>query len=85
MSIPANFDFCPRCGRAINAVTDPLGREKRPKAGDLSICWGCAALLQFDSALLLSLADESALSDREREDVSILRENMRIVKGREDR
>jgi hypothetical protein len=78
MKTPTNS--CPACGKTIGLVTDPLGREVVPKTGNFSICWGCEALLQYNSELVLLLADENFLSDKKREDVKILRTNMRIMK-----
>ena len=42
---------CPRCGRRIDEATEARGEEVRPLPGDLALCIGCAAPLQFRVAM----------------------------------
>jgi len=61
---------CPACGERHNAAAsmgDCEGgkRDLRPEPGDLSVCWLCAAFLQFnnDFTLRLMTPDEVAALD----------------------
>lgn len=40
---------CPKCGRVINAQFSADGSDRKPKAGDVSVCAYCATLLIFDA------------------------------------
>jgi hypothetical protein len=40
---------CPGCGGKIDGATSLRGK-RAPKAGDLTVCFYCAALLQFHAA-----------------------------------
>lgn len=38
---------CPLCGYTIDAASGTPGVDRRPHAGDVSLCMQCAAILEF--------------------------------------
>lgn len=65
--------LCPACRYAMDRASAVDGDHK-PSEGDLSLCFGCGAALQFDATLrhrLLTLSDLQALA---REDPDMLRQ-----------
>lgn len=52
MSTRIQEDACPACSSALDAASD-LDGDDRPKEGDVSVCFYCAAVLQFDADLRL--------------------------------
>lgn len=55
-----NEDHCPRCKQKLDAATSSTGYDI-PKPGDLSVCLGCQAVLQWDDSMKLQLADLSKI------------------------
>ena len=55
---------CPHCGHKLNAASNEMG-GREPKAGDLSICFHCATILEFDKDLKLVEMDIERLFDLE--------------------
>ena len=45
-------DSCPCCGKTCDAVT-AIEEGTKPKVGDITICFYCAAYLQFGSDFAL--------------------------------
>ena len=76
-------DVCPVCGTMADRASDPDPKtENYPKPGDLSLCWQCGALLQFDIELRLTRADESILNTADKDQVSRYRALWAIVRGK---
>jgi len=44
------MSLCPECGTEIDASTS-VTRPKRPRPGDLSVCFKCGALLTYNADL----------------------------------
>lgn len=40
-------ESCPWCGRALNALLDPINNAM-PEPGDFTLCWGCHRPLVID-------------------------------------
>ena len=51
---------CPGCGTKVDCSTH-FG-DRRPEPGDVSICFYCASLLQFNNSLHLEAISEEELS-----------------------
>lgn len=49
--------LCPKCGYTLDAATKVEGTKGAPEPGDLTVCLGCASVLQFGPELKLCLAD----------------------------
>lgn len=64
---------CPNCQYSLNASGDPATGAV-PKAGDLSVCINCAAILRYEDAALhlrsMTPDEIEALSDEERDDLA---------------
>lgn len=39
---------CPKCGTGLDAATDPTGQGHMPEPGDVTLCFYCECLLEFD-------------------------------------
>jgi hypothetical protein len=46
---------CPLCGQMHDKAAEMFGESIGPKAGDCTVCWGCAAVLVFTSTLQLRI------------------------------
>jgi hypothetical protein len=44
--------YCPACGKKLDAATSLKLDGTHPKPGDLCICIGCAAVLQYEGSPL---------------------------------
>lgn len=51
---------CPSCGKKLDAASAADGSEKRPSAGDVTLCMYCAAVLRFSPEMrpLLMTAEQ---------------------------
>ena len=62
MTTKLDPDYCPKCGLLCDAVSDPEGLDSKPQQGDISICFGCAAILEFDKNLKLKVCSEDKIN-----------------------
>lgn len=46
-------DNCPHCGKVLDAVTHANNEKVSPSVGDVTICIGCANILEFAKDLKL--------------------------------
>ena len=70
MTTKFNSDYCPKCGLLCDAVSDPEdleGLDSKPQQGDISICFGCAAILEFDKNLKLKVCSEDKINNLDTE------------------
>ena len=70
---------CPACAKRLNSVSlwGP-GKTPKPRAGDLTLCFGCGAALRFARKRLVELeADEFAALVREDEEFRLAVRKMR--------
>ena len=64
---------CYQCGEPLDSETEATKIGTDPKPGDLSICFYCGALYEFDKTLTLQPALDFSLSKEERILVESLR------------
>jgi len=62
---------CPGCGATLNAATGTDG-EAIPREGDLSICYKCGSLLEFNEDLSVRLLDSNDMKKLDWETVEEL-------------
>jgi hypothetical protein len=76
---------CPACAYVFDSHSSTQGNEPRPpRAEDLSVCFGCAALLRYVRLAqgkglvlaILSPADYAALTFEERRTLDMLRQRI---------
>jgi len=53
--------LCPECGRLLRHASDMNGTGHRPKPGDLSLCFNCGAINEFDVGLGLRPPSQETL------------------------
>lgn len=73
---------CPVCSTRIDAVS-PLKGMATPKPGDLTLCFGCAAMLVFDQPPALHAmtdAELAGLDDDEYEALRFAKEQLEAFK-----
>jgi hypothetical protein len=46
---------CPHCGKDLDAATHAVGLDHAPEQGDVSLCFGCAAVLVYADRFTLRL------------------------------
>jgi len=44
---------CPECGKLLDRASICEGTPAPPEAGDLAVCFGCTAFLEYDADLRL--------------------------------
>lgn len=74
---------CPTCGEYLDGATS-LENRPPPKPKDLSVCFYCAELLEFDEDLtLVSLSEDklSYLKEKEKESYDELMKVVRHIKS----
>lgn len=66
---------CPRCGKSCDSAMALDGRDVRPKPGDLTVCFGCAAPLEFGDAAMpprwLTFEDFGRLESKARQSLAM--------------
>lgn len=54
--------ICPLCGYTLDAATNADSGDKiAPKPGDVTVCFGCAGILEFTEDMGVRLADVATL------------------------
>jgi hypothetical protein len=51
------LQLCPECGYELDAATKVQGDKGAPEPGDVTVCMGCASVLEFGPELELSVAN----------------------------
>jgi len=75
---------CPKCGHNLDAAT-PMDADviATPSVGDISVCYKCAALLEFGPGLILHDLDvstvDSAIQQQLAHAVTFIRLNQPMV------
>ncbi len=64
---PIPTSLCPACGYAMDRAS-ALEGDARPREGDLSVCFGCGAVLTFDASLRHKPVTTPELAALQRED-----------------
>lgn len=79
---PTPIVNCPDCGKKLDTSSCIEKEVESPKFGDLSVCFGCGCLMQFDEKLKLNKAPnlEDLRLDKETE-VALVR-MIKIVKDK---
>ncbi|HEY9642141.1 MAG TPA: hypothetical protein V6C57_16765 [Coleofasciculaceae cyanobacterium] len=67
-------DSCPWCDRFLNAVTSISEDATAPKPGDVSVCFGCGGLLEFNKSLKVEKIKPETIADLQRNDPQALAE-----------
>lgn len=67
MTTKLDPDYCPKCRLLCDAVSDPEGSDSKPQQGDISICFKCAAILEFDKNLKLKVCSEDKINKLDNE------------------
>ena len=62
MTTKLDPDYCPKCGLLCDAALDPEGSDSKPQQGDISICFKCAAILEFGKDLKLKVCSEDKIN-----------------------
>ena len=84
---PLPLSPCPKCGYPNDAATacdetDPESKG-RPKPDDISVCLGCAVVMQFNPDMTLrvvELDDIPGLDDDTKFQVMRIQQNIRMIK-----
>lgn len=58
---------CPECGHKLDAAVCPKDLNAKPSAGDLSMCFHCYTILQFNKKFKLKKIDMSTVSLKDKE------------------
>lgn len=69
MSADVPLQACPCCGCPIDRATHAGPGEVAPMEGDLSVCFYCAAALQYGAGLRLQPVDVATLPAGEQADM----------------
>lgn len=64
---------CPGCGHELTAATSPDDESLQPKAGDLTVCVYCTAMLRFDKTMHLESLTQAEVEALEPEAWAMLR------------
>lgn len=73
-------DNCPKCQKHINAATATDGDSGlEPTPGDVTVCVGCAGILQFDGSMKLKELSFEDLSSMDTETQAELLKAVNVV------
>lgn len=65
------LSLCPVCGHTLDSSESLSSPAEAPAAGDWTVCIGCAAILEFDQELRLSLVPHAAAAVALAEDADL--------------
>lgn len=51
--LPNKFVFCPNCGKQLDGTTFIKRGDVMPRPGDLSICFYCGTILEFEEGFFV--------------------------------
>lgn len=71
---------CPGCGAVLNAATG-TDSESVPREGDISVCYKCGSLLEFNEDLSVRLLDSSDMKKLDWETVEELEKIQEFIRG----
>ncbi len=85
---PLPLAICPKCGSPNDAATsadetDPE-QKARPFAGDISVCFGCASIMQFQPDLTLKIVSLDELDTDDDTKFQVRRVQQKILEYRRD-
>ena len=79
-----NQSRCPECGHKLDAATD-INENKAPKAGDISLCINCGAVLEFNADFSVkTFTDFALLDDETRQEIALFKKMIRLQRGAND-
>ena len=81
MTTKLDPDYCPKCGLLCDAVSDPEDPDSKPQQGDISICFKCAAILEFDKNLKLKVCSEDKINSLDEDTLKIIVKTKAIILG----
>jgi transcription elongation factor Elf1 len=55
------WNFCPYCNKKVDAATDPTDIKAIPCVGDVTVCFYCTQISQFNEKLILEKVDVTTL------------------------
>lgn len=76
---------CPECDYSHNASTQINGEDIPPTSGDISICWSCGAINQFDENMnIIPLPVEvlTEIKETDKENFDLLMDTVIHIKSR---
>jgi hypothetical protein len=78
-------NICPKCGHFTDRAGH-LTKDISPSKGDISFCWGCGEVSEFDETLKLVKFEETKLPLEDREELAEVRAAWKIIKmkGKKD-
>lgn len=71
---------CPQCGRAFDTASHAI-EAISPKPGDLTVCLGCASVLQFDKAMRNRVVSEAQLRRMRQKEPATMRQVAKIQRA----
>ena len=72
---------CPECNHKLDAAVCPKELDAKPSAGDLSMCFHCYTILQFNKKLKLKRIDIKKVSNEDRD--FLIRMKNEAIKAKE--
>lgn len=71
---------CPHCGHRLDAAGTLAGAVPRPKRFDLTVCFGCGEVLQFDRRLRLQRITANELAALTPDEAADLRQTQTAIR-----
>ncbi len=70
---------CPSCEKKLNAATCISSGKRKPEAGDVTVCAGCACLLRFSRSLRVRLLTAEEIDKLPKALLTTLRKTQRAI------
>lgn len=71
---------CPYCNKKLDAASCFSDLDAIPSPGDLTVCFGCLGILEFDKDLNLIKCDIHKLSMEEKETINKMQRTLKYYK-----
>lgn len=82
LTFKMGIQLCPKCGYTFDAATKLEGDKGIPESGDLTVCIGCASMLEFGPDLKLSIVELCELPEDVQAKLKKVLRAMSQLKGR---
>lgn len=78
-SLEIDHGVCPKCGKVFSHVSNADENEGPPRAGDLTICFGCATIFRFKEDLKVEVLQDEEFNELDDESRELLNQLSEII------
>ena len=74
-------DRCPWCGKVVDSLSTLEGEPPFAKEGDMSVCFGCTEVMQFDADMRLKKMTAAEIATLSPDEAADLRQTQDAIRA----